>query len=364
MNNINTMSKKEFLFDHVFYIIISFIWFKGLLFRSIGFRTRSDSMLILWTLIIFLNVIGIATNWNKRRNYLTLFSNICIPFGIYTFLTYSKNFPLIWIIVIFVTITLSSLYCWLILSRKIKRKRYVKEIIKRRLSRCFLGTRTILSICLALIILPLGTSVIFGNTLVTSSINAETPTQDNEWTIANNIETVMNLHEKTWTKLSTKEKLNTMQIIANIEATYLGLPHELNVTLGTLSENTIAGYADQDHTITINIDHFDSYSAPEALDALCHEAYHAYQHRLCDAYDSVDGTYKSLLSFHNVQQYKYEFSNYADGDDDFEEYYFQACESSSRAYAKIAVRDYYDRINQHLIDTGQIKSPKETEENT
>lgn len=364
MNNINTLSKKAFVLEHLFYILVSFIWYRGLLFRNIAFRSRAESLFILWTLILVLNAIGMALNWRLRRNCLTLFSDICIPLGIYTFISYPHYSPVLRIAVLLAGGIFSAVYCGGVLSRGIAKKRYVyiKEIIKRRVWRCLLGMRTILAICLAVLMLPLCVNVLFGNTLASSNIHAERPIESNLWTVENHMETVLNLRETTWNNLSAKERMNTLQTISNIEANYLGLPHELTVTVGLLDETTIAGYADSDHSIKINVDCFDTYSAADILNATCHEVYHAYQHRLCDAYDSVDTQFRNLLAFQNAEAYKYEFANYTDGDDDFQGYYRQTCEQAARKYAREAVDAYYAKIDEHVTSTGQAITTTQKED--
>lgn len=85
--------------------------------------------------------------------------------------------------------------------------------------------------------------------------------------------------------------------------------------------------------ITINIDHLESDSAHDILYSICHEVRLAYQHRLCDVFDSVSDEQKELLVFYNGQMYKQEFSSYVDGKDDAIGYYFHWRESDTRSYA-------------------------------
>ena len=84
------------------------------------------------------------------------------------------------------------------------------------------------------------------------------------------------------------------------------------------------------------------------LDAVCHEEYHAYQYRLCDAWESVGADYKNLMAFSNVPDYKDNFENYVDGEDDFYGYYVLTCEQTARQYAASAVEDYYLKIDYYL----------------
>lgn len=156
------------------------------------------------------------------------------------------------------------------------------------------------------------------------------------------------LDEDTWVQLSSREKLDVLQTVANIEARYFGLPHALNVISGNLEHNILACYNDQMHLITIDLHHLEYDSARSVLKSLCHEARHAYQHRLCDVYDGAAETQKTLLLFRSVQCFQQEFSNYVEGSDDPTGYYTQQCETDARAYADEATADYYARIHAYL----------------
>ena len=79
-------------------------------------------------------------------------------------------------------------------------------------------------------------------------------------------------------------------------------------------------------------------------------SYHAYQHRLIDAYNSVDVEYRDLLTFYFVPIYEEDFQNYGDGKDDDLAYYFQMCEMKARDYAEESVIDYYNKIEMYTSD--------------
>ncbi len=86
-------------------------------------------------------------------------------------------------------------------------------------------------------------------------------------------------------------------------------------------------------------------SSQEVINVICHEAAHARQYRLCEAYDSLDSSAQSLPCFNNVQLYRYEENNYIDGDaDDYYMYYMQAIEIDSRRYAEIEGNMLYSQI--------------------
>ena len=347
MTNNNTMSKAGFVFEHIFWGIISMIWFNNILFRSIEGLTFDQSRLFLWLSLIISAMLGIVLTWKKRRNNLSLFVNIIMPYELYSIISYRNTAPaLLWSLAA-ISLLLSIAYVVLIFRPKIRTRARKETVIRARLVRSFLGTRTVGACCMSVMILVLGASSLFGILCFSPSEVSAKRSYGEEVTIANNIEVVSQLEEEKWSTLSTAEKLNTLQTVANIEAHYLGLPHELKVIAGPLSENTLACYNDGTHVITININHLEADSAHDVLDSVCHEARHAYQHRLCDVYDSISEDQRELLVFYNVQMYKQEFSNYVDGKDDAISYYFQWCESDARSYARESVMDYYSKIEKH-----------------
>lgn len=344
MTNSNTMSKGEYLFEHFFWGIISLIWFNSILFRTIRGITYAQSKHFLWLALIMSITFGVLITWKKRRNNLSLFVNIIMPFELYSLTAYQYTAPVLTWSLVGVSLLISITYVFLVFKPKIRAKARRKAIIKARLIRSFFGMRTVAAFCMSVMVLLLGVSSLFGVFFFSPSTISAKEARSEEVTIAKNIEVVSLLEEERWSTLATTEKLNILQTAANIETYYLGLPHELNIVAGSLSENTMASYNDKTHVITIDVDHLETDLAHDILDSLCHEARHAYQHRLCDVYDSLSEDQRELLVFYNVQMYKQEFSNYIDGKEDAFGYYFQWCESDARSYAIESVIDYYSKI--------------------
>lgn len=80
MTNNNTMSKGYYLFEHIFWGILTLIWFNNILFRNIEGLTYDQSRHFLWCTIILSLTVGAAITWKKRRNNLSLFVNVIIPY--------------------------------------------------------------------------------------------------------------------------------------------------------------------------------------------------------------------------------------------------------------------------------------------
>lgn len=338
----------SYLWACVFYTAISMIWYRGLLFRCLPGMTYTESKIILW-LMIFCSILICTFALNRfQLTGWTIAKTLVIPFGLYTVGTYAKTLGR-WIPILLTAATmLSAILFIVVLSQKIKRVKNKRAIIKRRLRHCCIKAQAIFAIVLTMVIGLSGVHGIFGDNILMSSVSETVVTQNDNQTISNNIEIVLLLQEDKWTNLTTKEKLDVLQTVANIEAHYLGLPNELNVGAANLDEDTLACYNDRTHTISIDLDHLENDSVYDVLNSCCHEAYHSYQHRLVDAYNSADDSYKELRIYRSAVRYQQEFDDYNNGDCDFYSYYFQDCEMDARDYAEDAVKDYYNRIDEYL----------------
>lgn len=350
MKNRNTMSKSTYIFENVFWTLLLMFWYRKLMFRCLYDCSLVESKIFIWSLVCLLVVISCMFTYKKKRNIVSLISNVVLPFEIYTLFSYWDDMPVFFTIICIITIGLSMLNTFLIFSKRITNKEKYNQIIVFRKKRSVYEAKTIVSCTLLGIIIPFLASAIFGNSLLWNSVEAEKPTIENSWTIKNNMNVMPNLLDENWIKLNSQKKLETLQTVANIEANYLGISHELNVVASTVEEEVIACYIDDEHKVAINIDYLSKDSAEEMLNAICHECYHAYQHRILDAYNTLDDDYKSLLAFYDVSFYEEEFNNYSSGENDFFEYYFQHCEQTAREYAKNSTKEYYDVINKYLSE--------------
>lgn len=345
MKNRNTMGDIEFACDNAFWGLIAMIWYRNVLFRAIPNVSYTQSKMVLWGLAIVCIIVGASLTKERRRNNISILINVLTPYEVYAILSFRESLFKDYSWILYVAATLSILYFVLVIAQSIGDRKRVS--FQKYLEHGFLGARTLAVCCIALVWIPVGISGLFGNALVQSDVTPKAATET-KVTIADNIDVVANLREEVWSTLSIQERLDTLQVVVNIESSYLGLPHELTVGAEPMEENTIAFYRDAAHQIRINIEYLESMPAYEMLDAVCHEAYHAYQYRLCDAWESVGSDYKNLMAFSNVPDYMDNFANYIDGEDNFDEYYVLTCEETARQYAASAVKDYYLKIEYYL----------------
>lgn len=349
----NNMNKWEFIIEHCAWGFISMIWYKNILFRCIGNHTFFESKLILWGFLAASSLIGICLEMNRKRNGFSVFMNLAAGYGFYTIFTYIEIRRILIVAVLSVVSVLSVVFAVLVMSRKIKNRQKLKGIMLNRILKVASATQTLFSLGFALIMIVSGVNIFFGSTIMNATVGTATSSTVNEQTISNNIETVILLQEDSWDKLTVKERLNVLQIVANIEQRYLGLPNELNVGAANLLEGVMGYYSDTTHEIVISMDSLLNDSSWELLDTVCHEAYHSYQRRMVEAYNKADENSKNLKMFRKADSYAGEFDNYFSGEEDFCSYYYQNCESDARDYAEDAVYDYYIRINEYLLENPQ-----------
>lgn len=325
---------------------------KTALFRCLPGKTLQFSNLIFWIFWVSLLTAGFLTTPKRKRHTLNSAATVLMPVSMYFLFSYHDVYEIRIKSVCFGIGTCISLYSILVLlacfpdiqSGSIVRK--LKPILWGYYHQC----RMIAGIILSTVYLASILGIIYSGAVIIPNQTADTPVV-NYSTIENNLETICLLEEETWDNLSLQERMDVLQVIANIEASYLGLPHELNAISAISDEETLGYYDDQTHTIAINIDFLQNGNSADILETLTHEAFHAYEHRLVDLYESVTDELKELRLLHRAKIYSDEFENYIDGSDDPIGYFFQAVELDSDAYAAAAVQQYFDAIYAYLDDT-------------
>lgn len=345
--NTNTISKGSYILMHLIWGVVATIWYVNLLFCNVRDLGYSSSKALFAADLIILSAVGIIITWNRRSRG-NIFLNVAIPFEVYAAVSYAGVLSSVRTALI-TSAVLSGVYVLLVMARRIRNRTKKRAIINKRLKNAFFGTRAIVGCCLFIMIINIGINSLFGGVMAPSAAAVRKSGAGEDFTIENNLDILSRFDESIWSGLSAEDKLDALQVAANIEVVRLALPHELNVRLeARLSEHTVASYNDNTHIISINVNSFNSKAARELLDAVAHEAYHAYERRLIDLYDSTDDNYKDLPIFGKVKRYKDEFSHYIDGEKDIYGYFFQICEVNARNYAKESVEIYYDKINAYL----------------
>lgn len=353
MRNVNTMGQLEYVWENVYWSFLIFLLYRNLLFIPLFTFDYRQSSLLLVSSIIFALSIGILLTHKHRRNHVSLVCNVILSYGIYhTVSLWFMDRDLLFNFAIPAALLVVGYFLLVIITYSIERVRSNIDVsIWRCISSCLLNCRTFVAFVLALSIMftvvrpllgfpvmELQEDIVFLNT---SDSGAEGET------ISKNMDIVLLLQEDEWSHLDVSNRLNVMKTIADIEANYLGIP-ELSVCTEVLEEHTMGHYNDSSKTITLNLSYLANADARTMLTTICHECYHAYQHRLVELYNELDSEDRGLLLFYEASQYRDEFANYIDGSDNYYAYSRQWCETDSEEYAEDAVIDYYCRIEQHI----------------
>lgn len=349
MRNRNTMDMREYLWDNLYYGLVAMVFYRNMFFRICSGLTGLQSRLLLWALAAVCIFLGVLITRKRRRNYVSIIANVLLPFELYGILTYRESMGSGFLWICGISLTLSVLYFALVMTASgcDRRKRYP---FMRCLAHGLLGARTILVCSFAVCWLPVLAGILLGNPLISANVPPAASDPGIRFSIRDNMEVVQNLREDRWQGLSVPERLDTLQVVANLECSRLGLPEGLDVGSGILPEGVMACYEDATRQILISLPWLEKDDPREMLDSVCHEVYHGYQHRLCDAWASVDESYRSLQCFAHAEEYSREFADYIDGSENPRGYYTMTCETDARQYAAAAVEEYYACIEQQTLE--------------
>ena len=353
----STITGKEQVFYSVWEGLPAVVLFRALLFRCLPGWTLSRTNALFFGLLVLGVLVGNGILFRWQRTPWTATVSVLIPLGIFGAVCYAQVFPLLIRFSLLTALGLSAAYTCFLLCQKIPRKKrhYRRKILCNRLYRCLWVSLSLLAVSLSVVMAVLLANCLFNFSVLSASVKPISGT--GEMDQRPDVEALPLLQEEQWQTLSARERLNVLQKVANTEAVYFGLPHELNVTAGNLEEDTCGTYRDDTHTICISLDYLMEESPREVLRTLYHESYHAFEHRMVDHYNALSPEEQKLLLYQQVAVYAREFQNYQDGTESFEGYYRQTCERDSRTYADSAVAVFY-----HVMGEDQQEPEEEAQE--
>ena len=326
MKQHNTLTLKQVIIRSVGVYFITLVIFCLFIFKVIPGCSLLQSKLVLFLLTI-LSFGLIYFEKEDRRNYLSIALNVLMPFGIYTTLAYMLLLPIplgiVWVLLVGLDLVYIGFYFY-----KVKRRNYNSLLEKSQL---VIGLASLLSLVIVLSFTLFGSSIIQSSTNITNNTDVYMRKYDEK--------SLKNLHH--WSKLTRKEKLNTLQTICNNERDYLGIPFRIKVGAGRGLSHSYAQYNNKSKEITFEISQLNHASSTTLLEALLHSTYHAYEYALVDSYDTMSGDYNKLLDYRTIATYKEEFSTKVTNK---AKYYNQINESNARFYATDALQDYQNKL--------------------
>lgn len=322
MKQHNTLTLKQFIIRSVGVYFITLVIFCLFIFKVIPGCSLLQSKLVLFLLTI-LSFGLICFEKEDRRNYLSIALNVLMPFGIYTTLAYMLLLPIplgiVWVLLVGLDLVYIGFYFY-----KVKRRNYNSLLEKSQL---VIGLASLLSLVIVLSFTLFGSSIIQSSTKITNNTDVYMRKYDEK--------SLKNLHH--WSKLTRKEKLNTLQTICNNERDYLGISSRIKVGAGSNLTHAYCQYNNKSKEITFDISQLDHASSTTLLEALLHSTYHAYEYALVESYDTMSSDYNKLFDYRIIATYKKEFSTKVTNK---AKYYNQINESNAKAYGEEALQDY------------------------
>lgn len=143
------------------------------------------------------------------------------------------------------------------------------------------------------------------------------------------------LRQSAWEQMDMQERVNLLQLVADIEAAYLGIP-SIPVSAEKLEPYTLGTYWSRARRLAIDTEHL-GFSKPEdCVRTVAHEVFHAYQDYLAENIDWNSAVTDSAY-FDEALRWKKNGEDYLRG----EGYYEQPLEVSARDYSDAAVLVYF-----------------------
>lgn len=341
----NELSAGEYLFDYLFCALIAYVWYQNLIFINIERLSVLKSNLILIGMILVLFLVNTFLIYDLSCNMWTIIASNLIPMGIYTFITYRTYlsnifYPILWVAASIIVISLCIIPFTKVRSKK-KRKR--RQIRRKRGLEAVKGT---LALCSSALIVCIFVRTYVAGALVSSQDSA-TATYGDEYTIANNIDTLIKLKPENWKKIdSAQERLNILQCLVNVEGNYFGLTKEIHIYSKLMREGLMAYYSDREAAVYINVDLLMKGSVYQVVESVAHEMFHAGTYRYVEIYNGLSPEEQNSYFLYDASVYAEEFADYVDGEEDYIAYYGQECERQARYYGERAVAEYYKRISE------------------
>lgn len=235
----NTMGKMEYVLTQLWYSFLTTLWFRSTCFTLIFDLSKDWSSVIYWCIIFITTVWGYKLTYKTKRNGFSVFVNAVLPNGIYLVISYFKYLTPVYWIVLGVGVLLSICLGVLIFSMKAKPGVDFSKLFKCRGRRFLHGTRSIVAICMSVLIISIGTNSLLGNPMYQTKIESvNSAFTAKSWTVEQQIDTVQKLQPHIWNDLSREEKQDVLGTVRNIELRYLGISHPVELGFSVLEVDT------------------------------------------------------------------------------------------------------------------------------
>lgn len=346
----NTLSKFSYIMSNIFWTSLFFCCYCPLIFVPLAGFSGSSSVLIFVPFVILCASLCTFISFKHNRNRLSVFINALFPFQLFALLSFWDYFTKWAMITVTVTLSLSLLFFMIaVFYKKFPKTRSFFQVLSLRARKSFLGTRLVASLCLSTFVLPIFCNTLTDGNLFSSKDSAKISSIDDsdQWTVENNMETVIQIQPVIWNFLSFSERLEVLEVLKNVTLNSLGVKESIKLTANRMDESVLGYYEYPSRKITINMDHLQNDPVDEVVFSLLHECHHAMTYKAVDYLKSVPDEYIDLPMFEDALIYEKEYSSYVSGLDDFNGYASQYCEMDADLYADRALADYKRKIDEY-----------------
>lgn len=225
----------------------------------------------------------------------------------------------------------------IIVSRKEKRKPYTVFSVALR--------RYLITSSAVLLVVPSFMMVYNYGIDGTKQIATEHAVIDNAYEnqLIANLSSIWLLEDTNWTQLNNQQKVDALQVIADIETNYMGIAPVIVVNCN-LENRTIGAYDHSKRRVQIDLEKHTGYDPLEYVNTVLHECRHAYQHDCVESLDWNDSQVQNGVYFAQARTWRYEQNNYVSASENRDLYYNQLTEKDARYYAEEGSQVYQQYI--------------------
>lgn len=217
----------------------------------------------------------------------------------------------------------------------------VEHVVKRRYA--------VMAAALLLAVPSLLTVTVYGmdGALGRSSAHAVIdPTAENQ--MLPNLSTIHLLNDDEWERLSPQEKLDVLQIVADIETHHMSIS-PVKLVNAHLQEHTLGQYAHDRRTAYIDLAQHEGENNWAYLDTVLHECRHAFQHDCVDSLDWSSPQMQESPYFAAAKAWRNEMRHGEEGS--YQDYWNRSMEKDARQYAEDGLDVYYQYLHLSTLPT-------------
>ena len=347
MENKKKMGYVRFIAEHIFWGALIWLFYINTVFRPLDSRTDFNSRFILFQIVAIVSLFSCVQREDENKTLITVLADLCFGFGIYTIMSYFSIAGVMMTIIIVICAVPTAAYFVYLMTAKNKTKLKLHRVLYLRLKK-FTGVSvgmisSVFSVMLAVLFLITFPAVVYD--LYNNDEAIAVPFEES---LKENYSELECFSDDSWENASRENKIEMLRAVCRVEAETLGIEELPGLKDGKMNENKLGYYDGAEKTIYLNLDSLEKYSRWIAVNTLCHEMYHTYQHRLVEFYLSSDKKFRKLEVMQKANIYMHEFMDYNPAEDDYGKYYNQHCEEDAREYASARTVKYYSCIMKSL----------------